>query len=186
MKGADAVFGHQGRQLLRQLDGARMGRATKGVVERQFVQLGNDGVADFPAAEAQIRAPQPADPVDHAMAVDIPDPAAIAAHDDVRRRFPGGAGMAHRMQQVTRIFGFEFCRRKFVHRRGILAGCMPEDRVPSAAQRRGGSQRVMNPGTGVITVGAPRLARTRSLLIMIGEESTSRRCRAMLKSLSLR
>src|SRR5215469_13962878 len=39
---------------------------------------------------------------------------------------------------------------------------------------------------GLISTGVARLARMRSLLIMMGEESTSRRWRPMLYSLSLR
>ena len=118
--GADTVGRHQPHQALRQLDGTRMRRAAKGVVEGQLVELRHDRVADFLAAEAEVRAPQPADAVDQPVSVDVPDPAALAPRDDVGGRLTHRARMRHRVQQVQGVFRLQFLGREFAHDRTIV------------------------------------------------------------------
>src|SRR5580698_11422129 len=100
MHGGDIVWAHEVDQPLRQLDRARVRGAPKGVEERQLIKLRDDRITDLFASEAEICAPQAADAVHHAMAVYVPDPAAVAARDDVRGRIPNGARVSHRVQQV--------------------------------------------------------------------------------------
>jgi hypothetical protein len=119
---AGTVGLHQLHQSLRQLDGARMRGATKRVVEGQLIELRHDGIADFLAPESKVGAPQTAHAIDQPMSVDVPDEAALAPRNDVRRRVAGRGGISHRMQQTQAVFGLKFRAREFTHERLSPAG----------------------------------------------------------------
>jgi hypothetical protein len=113
--GGDAIGRHQLHQALRELDGPRMRRAAKGVVERKLIELLDDRIANLAPPETEIGAPKAADPIDQAMTVDVPDPAALAAHDDVRGHISRRRRMAHRVEQASCVLCLEFLVRQSLH-----------------------------------------------------------------------
>src|SRR5450631_142962 len=113
-----------------------MGGTAKGVVERQLIELRDNRIADFLAAEPKVRTPKTAHSVDQAVSVHVPDPAAVPAHDDVRRRVARRTGVSHRMQQMQGVFGLEFSSREFGHQGflPIMPACAGKASAPPASE----------------------------------------------------
>jgi hypothetical protein len=90
------------------------------------------------APEAEVGAPQAGHAIDHAMTVDIPDPAALAAHDDVGWRVEHALRMRHGMHQVPGVGRFEFGGGPLLH---VIAPASTLKRAAIAAILPGTSRR---------------------------------------------
>ncbi len=122
----DAVLGHHADQTRREFDRARVAGAAEGVVERQFVELGDDGVAHRAVAVAEVAAPQAGHAVDHLVAVDVPDPAAFAAGDDVGAVLLHRPRVRHRVKQEACVVLLELFDRRHGCPRAVQAGTPTE------------------------------------------------------------
>src|SRR4029077_11848379 len=81
----------------------------------QLIELRHDRVADLAPAEAEVGAPQAAHAIDQAVAVDVPDPASLSAHDDIGKRIAHRAGMGQRVEQPPGVLCFEFVVAESAH-----------------------------------------------------------------------
>ena len=177
-----AIGAHQLDQRTRQLDGARVRGAAKGVEERQLVQLRHHRVAHRPAALARVAAPQARHAVEQLVTVDVPDMAAIASRNDVGLPALGlhGLGVGHRVPQVLGVVALEvavvhvyvaFSRGRLGHGFDGCTGSMPSrpiampkvsnDASPAVGPKRSMRIRPLAADSSAIAVSMPGRGRRR-------------------------
>ncbi len=95
------------RQKAGKLDHRRMRRVEEGIVIGELFHLPGDGVDDFPAAMADIHAPEPAHAVEDLVALRVIHIDAAGRRDDPDAARIQFAGIRERMQMVRRVDGLK-------------------------------------------------------------------------------